>query len=272
MTTELLGIGEFAASCRLTVKRLRNYAASGLLPPAWTDPHTGYRYYRRDQAEAALTIALLRDLDVPLASVARIVAAAPAERRVLIEAERRRVVARMAADRRRLEVLERLGDPAPVPVVEVTAPPLRLAVESAECAPEAIGEVVGGCVSRLFSRCGPAVSTGSVVWGLFPVRLTPVVPVQVGVVADVAGPSRRLPGGAAVSAVHVGGYGSIPVTYHALFAALHGRGLTPSGPVREEYLVAPGDGVTPVTRVSVTYRPQRSTGAGSGAGDVEEDM
>jgi len=49
----LLTIGQFARACGLTAKALRHYDATGLLPPAFVDPGTGYRRYSEDQVEAA---------------------------------------------------------------------------------------------------------------------------------------------------------------------------------------------------------------------------
>ena len=59
-------IGRFAASCRLSIKALRHYDEQKLLIPAYTDPNTGYRYYRRDQAHTAVIIGMLRSLDFAL--------------------------------------------------------------------------------------------------------------------------------------------------------------------------------------------------------------
>ncbi|HEV2781015.1 MAG TPA: MerR family transcriptional regulator [Actinophytocola sp.] len=53
---------------------MRHYDELGLLRPAEVDPHTGYRYYRRDQARDALLIGLLRSVDVPLPAVAQVLA------------------------------------------------------------------------------------------------------------------------------------------------------------------------------------------------------
>jgi DNA-binding transcriptional MerR regulator len=74
---DLVPIGRFARLCRLSVKRLRHYDGVGLLPPAYVDEATGYRYYRRDQARDALTIGLLRALDVPLPAVTEVLSGDP---------------------------------------------------------------------------------------------------------------------------------------------------------------------------------------------------
>lgn len=72
MDEELSPIGQFARLGRLSIKQLRHYAELGLLVPAYVDEHTGYRYYRHKQARDALSIGLLRSLDVPLAVIAQV--------------------------------------------------------------------------------------------------------------------------------------------------------------------------------------------------------
>ncbi|MGQ4383112.1 MerR family transcriptional regulator [Streptomyces sp. SAS_270] len=70
---QLLTIGAFAARARLSPKALRLYDRLGLLPPAHVDEVSGYRYYRAEQAERARLVALLRQLDMPLAHIAELV-------------------------------------------------------------------------------------------------------------------------------------------------------------------------------------------------------
>ena len=71
----LLSIGEFAAATQLSPKALRLYDEQGLLQPAKIDPASGYRYYGNDQVPTGRLIRTLRDMDLPLANVARVVAA-----------------------------------------------------------------------------------------------------------------------------------------------------------------------------------------------------
>jgi DNA-binding transcriptional MerR regulator len=70
----LLSIGEFAAATQLSLKALRLYDEQRLLRPATIDTTNGYRYYRHDQIETGRLIRLLRDMELPLAAVADIVA------------------------------------------------------------------------------------------------------------------------------------------------------------------------------------------------------
>ncbi|WP_176711684.1 MerR family transcriptional regulator [Streptomyces sp. DI166] len=72
---ELLTIGVFAARARLSAKALRLYDRLGVLSPAHVDEVSGYRYYRPAQIERARLVALLRQLDMPLARIAEVVEA-----------------------------------------------------------------------------------------------------------------------------------------------------------------------------------------------------
>lgn len=74
MTPATLTISEFGRRCGLSHKALRLYDLSGLLPPAHTDPVTGYRFYSPDQIERARRISLLRRMGMPLAIVAEVLA------------------------------------------------------------------------------------------------------------------------------------------------------------------------------------------------------
>ena len=76
---ELLTIGEFARLARLSQKALRLYGELGLLPPARVDEWTGYRYYAPSQLERARLVAWLRRLGLPLAQIAAVLDAPPAE-------------------------------------------------------------------------------------------------------------------------------------------------------------------------------------------------
>jgi DNA-binding transcriptional MerR regulator len=69
-----LTISEFGRRSGLSHKALRLYDLSGLLAPARVDPVTGYRLYEPDQLERARRIGLLRQLDMPLTTVAEVLA------------------------------------------------------------------------------------------------------------------------------------------------------------------------------------------------------
>ncbi|MEU6552858.1 MerR family transcriptional regulator [Streptomyces sp. NPDC046915] len=102
---ELLTIGAFAARARLSAKALRLYDRLGLLAPAHVDEASGYRYYRAGQAERARLVALLRQLDMPLARIAEVVEADGAEAAGLLTAYWAGVEARVAGQRTLAEYL-----------------------------------------------------------------------------------------------------------------------------------------------------------------------
>ncbi len=74
---EEVGIGEFARRSRLSVKALRLYDEMGVLVPARVDRASGYRYYDEAQLEQARLVAMLRQLDLPLAEIRELLACDP---------------------------------------------------------------------------------------------------------------------------------------------------------------------------------------------------
>jgi len=66
---ELLSIGRFAEASRLSLKALRLYDRTGLLIPHYINPHSGYRFYHLNQLERARLILLLRQINMPLATI-----------------------------------------------------------------------------------------------------------------------------------------------------------------------------------------------------------
>jgi DNA-binding transcriptional MerR regulator len=247
MQDGLLTIGRFARLCRLSVKQLRHYDDLGLLVPRRVDADSGYRYYSPEQARDALTIALLREMDLPLAVIARALAAGPEGRAGILGAERDRLAERIRRDRARLEVLERLAQDG-LPGYEVTLgrePERRLAVVRAVCTTARIGTTVQESMGRLLTGLGERGIAGQPpLWGLYPLDLEERMEIGVGAqIPQEAGVSglgcEVLPGGPAAETVHVGPYAQLPLAYHALFAAVHERGLRPLSPVREAYLIGP---------------------------------
>ncbi|MEU5795801.1 MerR family transcriptional regulator [Streptomyces sp. NPDC047813] len=102
---DLLTIGAFAARARLSAKALRLYDRLGLLAPAYVDGSSGYRYYRAAQVERARLVALLRQLDMPLARIAEVTGAEGAEAAGLLAAYWADVEARIAGQRTLAEYL-----------------------------------------------------------------------------------------------------------------------------------------------------------------------
>ncbi|MEV5790237.1 MerR family transcriptional regulator [Streptomyces sp. NPDC052192] len=96
---DLLTIGAFASRARLSAKALRLYDRLGLLRPAYVDEVSGYRYYRAGQTERARLVALLRQLDMPLARIAEVVEAPESDAAALLAAYWDGAEARFASQR-----------------------------------------------------------------------------------------------------------------------------------------------------------------------------
>ncbi|WP_405060656.1 MerR family transcriptional regulator [Kribbella sp. NBC_01505] len=75
----MLTISEFGRRAGLSQKALRLYDVSGLLAPARIDPANGYRLYDEEQLERARRISVLRQLDMPLATIADVLAGSDAD-------------------------------------------------------------------------------------------------------------------------------------------------------------------------------------------------
>jgi DNA-binding transcriptional MerR regulator len=74
-----ISIGEFARRSRLSVKALRLYDELGVLVPARVDGVSGYRYYDDAQLEQARLVAMLRQLDLPLAAIKELLVRDPVD-------------------------------------------------------------------------------------------------------------------------------------------------------------------------------------------------
>ncbi|MFI9384611.1 MerR family transcriptional regulator [Kutzneria sp. NPDC052558] len=83
---ELLTIGAFARLSRLSPKALRLYDDLGLLPPEHVDGDTGYRWYSPAQLARARQVSWLRQLDMPLARIRKVLDLPPPARADELEA------------------------------------------------------------------------------------------------------------------------------------------------------------------------------------------
>lgn len=92
---DLLSIGPFARESGLSRKALRLYAELGLLAPAHVDRFTGYRYYGREQLRPARLIRLMREMEMPLSDIRRVLAAEPEEAERLVAGHERAFAKRL---------------------------------------------------------------------------------------------------------------------------------------------------------------------------------
>ncbi len=109
MSENLMPIGRFSKSCRLTIKALRHYDEIGLLKPAFIEPETGYRYYTQHQAKTAVLINMLRSLDIAIPTIEKLLAADESELPSLLELEQTRILKELNWKQNILQSIKRIS-------------------------------------------------------------------------------------------------------------------------------------------------------------------
>jgi DNA-binding transcriptional MerR regulator len=252
--SDLLTIGRFARACRLSIKALRHYDEVGLLPPARVDA-SSYRFYARTQIKTAISISLLRSLDVPIHVIKGILdAKAPSALAERLDAERRRIERDLARSRRALSYVERMmreGEVLPYTIALRHEPAAALLSLRQVTAPEL--HVEAGFA--LFERLSTALREANIplrepVLCLLPepadedtmiLEMCSLAPAGVGA-SDAARAVLdfiELPASRVAFATHVGAYEEIGVAQHAVAAWVLEQGHTPAGAPREIYLDDP---------------------------------
>jgi len=257
----MLTIGDFSRMTHLSVKALRHYHDMGVLEPAAVDPFTGYRSYDTSQVGSAQVIRRLRDLGMPLDSIAAVLAAPD------LEARNREIAAHLTRMERQLEQTQAsvaalralLTGPAERPAIElraipaVTALAVRQVVDAAE-----LTEWGSGAFDALAAALSAAGLTAAGPYGaLYPgdffelerSEITAFLPVTVGDARpgsgglDPAGRVRlvEIPAVEAAVALHEGAFSEIDRTYGALGEVVAERAIGVDGPIREYYLVSSVD-------------------------------
>jgi len=243
MPSELLPIGTFASRCRLSVKALRHYGELGLLRPVHVDAVTGYRFYDRRQARAAIAIALLRSLDVPLPVIREVLASEdPRAMAQILDRERERQareVSRAATALRSIERLMRAGSVFPYEI-RMRDEPVQtlLAVEGTTTADLHVAAgtaLVRELLDRL-ARLGRR-PIGPIVCILPPAPDdTLILQMGTAIVDPPPGePVVTLPAGPVAVARHIGPYEELGLAEHALYAWAEEHRIEPNGPIREVY-------------------------------------
>ncbi|MFE1438126.1 MerR family transcriptional regulator [Streptomyces sp. NPDC058739] len=157
---ELLTIGAFAARARLSAKALRLYDRLGLLAPARVDAVTGYRYYRAGQIERARLVALLRQLEMPLARIAEVADADAGEAAGLLaaywaDAESRFAVRRTLAEYLRGRLSGRSSEMYGKFTVETVEVPARAVLtETRHVLADELPAWIGASMGRLEQAAG----------------------------------------------------------------------------------------------------------------------
>ncbi|MGY2130381.1 MerR family transcriptional regulator [Blastococcus sp. SYSU DS0617] len=248
----MLAIGEFSRLTHLSVRTLRRYHDAGLLEPETVDPATGYRYYGADQIPIAQVIHRLRELDVPLSDVQRILRSPdPGTRAALVADHLQRLESELDRTRAAVVSLRRLlrPDPAPLAVELRAVPAATVAAVEDDVAHEEVLAWYAGAMAELDAVVHEPTGAPGGLYdnGLFEngrghllVYRPTAEPPRSGRVHPVTLPSVEL----AVT-THVGEHDDIDVTYGELGTWVVRNALAVAGPVRETYLVGPRDTADP---------------------------
>ncbi|BEP13472.1 MerR family transcriptional regulator [Acidothermaceae bacterium B102] len=248
--TQALTIGDFSAITHLSVRMLRRYHDAGLLTPDAVDPHSSYRYYSPAQVPTAQVIHRLRELGMPVREVALVLETEdPAERAALIGHHLRRLEEQLDTTKAAVIALTRLLDPA-APAIEVRerAEPTTLVAAVRDVVDMAdILAWYTGAVAELDQALDGVAPTGPLC-GLYDNALFTEGRGSVMVTRPVADPPSvgrvhpyTVPAVELATTLHRGPHDDIDVSYGQLGAYLAENALVVAGPVRETYLVGPGD-------------------------------
>lgn len=246
-----LSIGEFSRLTHLSVRSLRRYHEAGLLTPAAVDDHTGYRYYTGDQIATAQVVHRLRELDVPLATIHRILTVPePAARAELVADHLRHLEAELDRTRAAVRSLRRLLTPEPGTLqVEVrTVPPTTVAAVEGEVELDDVLAWYAGAMAELDATLGAREAPAGPPGGVYDNALFEHGKGHALVHRPVDDPPTRgrvhpaeLPAAELAVAIHAGDHDDIDVTYGEIGAWVVANALSVAGPVRETYLVGPRD-------------------------------
>lgn len=266
----MLSIGEFSQLTHLSVRTLRRFHDAGLLEPAKVDRTSGYRYYTVDQIPTAQVIHRLRELDVPLADVQRILRTPdPAARAELVADHLRRLEEQLDRTRAAVVSLQRLLRPQPADLdIELrVVPAATVAAVEDDVDRDDVLDWYAGAMAELDAVV--PVRTGKP-GGLYDNELfeagrghmlvywPTIDPPDIGRVHPATLPAVEL----AVT-THSGDHDDIDVTYGQLGTWVVENALAVAGPVREAYLIGPRDTEDPAAWRTEIGWPVFRMGSGS---------
>jgi len=236
----VLLIGVFARLGGTTAKTLRHYDERGIFHPAWVDPGSGYRYYSPTQLPELRRIIALRDVGVPLADVAGLIAEG-ADLRPVLQRRREELEETRAAidgDLRALDIWVASAEAGPEVVVRQVESQLIAGLRT-ELPP---GKDVGPLFYELERAVQDAGSRAPLPPGLVTARhpgdrrfVEVFVPVTRAVVVGRVA-TRRLPGSKVAATLHRGSYEGMPAARVALEEWVFGAGHVPGDEIRILYL------------------------------------
>jgi DNA-binding transcriptional MerR regulator len=248
---ELIPIGQFSAAARLSLKALRLYDENRLLPPAYVDPDSGYRYYRLEQLRDATLIGLLRSAGMPLVDVRRFLADPSPGR---IDEYERTIADELAARHEVLAYVRRLLEEEPMFEVQTKqVDEQRYVSRTARVRVDALEKIIVSTLGELLQSHEPSDHAFTVYHG--EVNEEADGPVEMCV--PTAAGDKRLPAGEVAYTVATGAQCRFPEiigAYDAVarWASEQGRDL--DGAPREIYRFDPAKGEEPRMEIAFPLR------------------
>ena len=246
----LMPIGRFARASRLSIKSLRNYDESGLLPAAFVDPQSGYRYYRIEQLARADAIRSLRMVEMPLPTIVEALDGDDPESLLTshlaaLEEQRDEIERKAQELKRRIQTKEYVMS---TEVTLKTNPTITALAHRTETTyseifndiPAGLGAVMGTLAEENLDPVGPPFTLYfQAPDGDTAGDIAMCVPIADGVADDLD--TVTVPAGAAASIIHRGSYENMGESYATVAAWIQQRGHSITGPAREIYLNSPAD-------------------------------
>jgi DNA-binding transcriptional MerR regulator len=258
----LLQIGEFARLTGLPVRTVRYYGDLGLLPPAETDPSSGYRRYRVSQVERANRLQALKETGLSLDEIRLVLddqlsgeqfqqllelkIAELEQEKDLIAERLQRAKAQLLLVQQRLER----------PMAEVTIKTLdRTTIAFVR---DQIGGVaeIGPMFPKLFGAVNPADGVGPAanIYHYFAddgssIDIEAAIPVPDGYEAAAPAETRVIEPVEVASLMHHGAFNRLHEAHADLLGWVEANGYTISGPAYEWNLVC----TEPVTQDNESY-------------------
>lgn len=253
--TATVTVGEFSRLTHLSVKTLHHYHEIGLLAPDSIDPSSGYRRYGTAQVETALLIRRLRELRMPLPEVRELVETADgAKREETLRTHLERMEQELAHTREVVTSLRELLTPGQ-PTLDVEyrfIPPFRAYGVRGRVMRDDIGPWCEYAFGKLDAVAGEIRATSGATYSdeFFTddegevVAFLPVAPDQ----PPTDGVELvDLPGGFFAIALHTGPLTDFDRSYAALGSHVAEHCEVAPGPIRELYVVSPGESPDPST-------------------------
>jgi DNA-binding transcriptional MerR regulator len=248
-----MSIGNFARATHLTVKTLRHYHDAGLLEPAQVDPQTGYRLYTAEQIPKAQIIRRFRALEMPVAEIRALLSAPDlSTRNELISAHLRHLESDLARTQAAVASLRALLEPPPSgqhiarrSVARVAAAAIRETIE----VKDALGWLLGALGELRATVAAPDRIARAAPGGIYSNALFTHGRGAATLFIPCAGPVRAVgrvisyvvPAVELATIVHEGPHTNVDLAYGALATYVSHHELAVEGPLREYYLIGPGD-------------------------------